>query len=467
MMEYCLIYMQTMTLHFLSETIWKIFWQLFPAYLAQSILLYFFAGRLFGKRRKTYKLIFVNIVAIIETACISIALSIAHEHWLDYILVFIVAMTWRTLALHFLYSDKLNRKTAYVLLTQTVMTLSDLLAGMVCFTIDKGVYFNSKNELHMIVWDDYGIYRVFFCTCLKIGELILLLLLCRQLTRLIVAGSAKDWGALNYVSVILCAASMLISILFYDFPMFNVYVPPPVSAALLAAALAGIIVMLRFFPKLRRLIGDVKPAAAVGADICGYGSGSQGNSVRQLQKLRHDVKNNIVTISALIDSGENAEAKRLLNELGERLTSALGGEKATGIAAIDTTLSAKAALCKERGITLDLHAEPLPETKIPPIDLSSVLSNILDNAVEAAEQYPDPVITLRIFKYKMYLAIVCENPITDKPKINGNRFITTKENSRLHGCGTEIISEICRRNNGRAQFEFTENNFKAAAFLEI
>ena len=93
----------------------------------------------------------------------------------------------------------------------------------------------------MIVWDDYGIYRVFFCTCLKIGELILLLLLCRQLTRLIVAGSAKDGGALNYVLVILCAASMLISILFYDFPMFNVYVPPPVSAALLAAALAGII----------------------------------------------------------------------------------------------------------------------------------------------------------------------------------------------------------------------------------
>lgn len=461
MMEYCLIVEQTL------YTAPDIFLQFFAVYLAQSALLYFFAGRLFGKRRKTHKFIFVNIFAIIEAAWMSIALSAAPGHWLNYILAFVIAMVWRTLALHFLYSDKLNRKTAYVLLTQTVTTLSDLLAGMICFTIDKGVYFNQKNILNLFVYDARGIYRVFFCTSLKIGELILLLLLCRQLARLIVAGSAKDWSALNYVSVILCAASLLISILFYDFPMLDVYVFPPVSAALFAAALAGIIVMLRFFPKLCRLIGDVKPSDAVGADIYGYGGEPQGSTVRQLQKLRHDVKNNIVTISALIDSGESAEAKRLLSELGERLTSALGSEKATGIAAIDTTLSAKAALCEERGITLDLHAEPLPETKIPPIDLSSVLSNILDNAVEAAEQCPDPVITLRIFKYKMYLAIVCENPITDKPKTSGDRFITTKENERLHGCGTEIISEICRRSNGRAQFEFTENTFKAAAFLEI
>lgn len=456
MMEYCLIQAQT------QNVAPDIFLHFFAVYLAQSVLLYFFAGRLFSKRRKTYKFILVNVCAVAEALGMSVALNLPFGHWTVYLLVFVIAMVWRTLSLHFLYSDKLNRKTAYVLLTQTVLTISDLLAGMICFTIDNGIYFNHKNPLHMMQWDDWGTYRIFFCTCLKLGELVLMLLLCRQLTRLIIAGSEKDWSALNYVSVILCTASLLISILFYDFPMSNVYVRPPVLAALFIIALTGIIVMLRFFPKLCSLIGDVKPA--MDGEVSEY---ERGNSVRQLQKLRHDVKNNIVTISALIDSGENAEAKRLLNGLGERLTNTLGGEKMTGIAAIDTTLSAKAALCEERGITLDLHAEPLPETKIPPIDLSSVLSNILDNAVEAAEQCPDPVINLRIFKYKMYLAIVCENPITDKPRTNGDRFITTKENSRLHGCGTEIISEICRRSNGRAQFEFTENTFKAAAFLEI
>lgn len=389
------------------------------------------------------------------------AINLRFGHWTVYLLVFVIAMVWRTLSLHFLYSDKLNRKTAYVLLTQTVMTISDLLAGMICFTIDNGVYFNHKNPLHMMQWDDWGIYRIFFCTCLKIGELILLLMLCRQLTRLIIAGSEKDWSALNYVSVILCTSSLLISILFYDFPMSDVYVRPPVSTALLAAALAGIIVMLRFFPKICRL------AAGNGERIPEYASESPENSVRRFRKLRHDVKNNIVTITALIDSGENAEAKRLLNELGERLTSALGSEKATGIAAIDATLSAKAALCKERGITLDMHVEPLPETKIHPADLSSAISNILDNAIEAALQCSEPTITLRIFKYKMYLAIVCENPITAKPQVINDRLVTTKGNNKLHGYGTEIIDEICKRSNGRFQYEFTDNTFKAAAFLEL
>lgn len=147
MMEYCLIVEQTL------YTAPDIFLQFFAVYLAQAALLYFFAGRLFGKRRKTYKFIFVNILAIIEAAWMSIALSAAPGHWLNYILAFVIAMVWRTLALHFLYSDKLNRKTAYVLLTQTVTTLSDLLAGMICFTIDKGVYFNQKNILNLFVYD--------------------------------------------------------------------------------------------------------------------------------------------------------------------------------------------------------------------------------------------------------------------------------------------------------------------------
>lgn len=465
MMEHCLIHMQTMgTLgQNLPETLWEVFWQFLPAYLAQSVLLYFFAGRLFTKR-KTYKFIFVNICAVVEAVGLSFALSLSFDYWIPFILVFLIAMVWRTFALHFLYSDKFNRKTAYVLLTQTVLTLSDPLAGMICYTIDNGIHFNYKNPLHMMRWDRLGIYRIFFCTCLKIGELILLLLLCRQLTRLIVAGSKKEWNALNYAAVILCTASLLISILFYDFSMLDIYVMPPVAAALLAAALAGIIVLLRFFPKICGLFQRDELTLQYAGEQSGYRS-ENAASVRQLRKLRHDVKNNIVTITALIDNGENAEAKRLLGELGERITTALGSEPATGVAAIDTTLSAKAALCGERGVTLDMHVEPLPETKILPIDLSSAISNILDNAIEAAEQCPEPVISLRIFKYKMYLAIVCENPISSPPQTVDGRLVTTKENG--HGYGTEIVSEICRRNNGRFQFEFTDSTFKAAAFLEI
>lgn len=456
MKEYVLFYTQARYTHDLQYKP-MLFLEFFAVYLAQAVLLYFFAGRLFRKRVKTYNFILVNVCAVIQAAETAALLCVTEDSALAYAAANVIAMLWAALSLHFLYSDKLYRKTAYVLLAQFMFTVSDLLTGCVCLaTEDYDRYFNYIGGYYGI--DNGGIFRLFFCTGLKIFELVVLIIMCRQLTRIIITGGRKEWSALNYAAIILCTGSLLVSLLFFEDKGYDY---KAISVAF-ATVLAIVIVMLRFFPKLCSLIGDVKPT--MDGEVSEY---ERGNPVRQLQKLRHDVKNNIVTISALIDSGENAEAKRLLNELGERLTSALGGEKMTGIAAIDTTLSAKAALCEERGITLDLHAEPLPETKIPPIDLSSVLSNILDNAVEAAEQCPDPVINLRIFKYKMYLAIVCENPITDKPRTNGDRFITTKENSRLHGCGTEIISEICRRSNGRAQFEFTENTFKAAAFLEI
>ena len=457
MMEYTLFYTQEQYTHNLLRYNPTLFWEFFAVHLAQAVLLYFFAGRLLRKREKTYKFILVNICAVVQAAGTAALLFFIDYSALTNVIANIIAMLWAVISLHFLYSDMLYRKTAYVLLAQFMFTVSDLLSGCVCLaTADCYRYFEYVGGYYGM---DYGgIFRLFFCTIMKILQLIIMIIMCRQLTRIVITGNKKEWSTLNYISIILCTGSLLVSLLFFEYKAFDY---ASISIAL-AAVLALVIVMLRFFPKLCGLVCEVKPV--IDGEVSEYGN---GDSVRQLQKLRHDVKNNIVTISALIDSGENAEAKRLLNELGERLTNTLGGEKMTGIAAIDTTLSAKAALCEERGITLDLHAEPLPETKIPPIDLSSVLSNILDNAVEAAEQCPDPVINLRIFKYKMYLAIVCENPITDKPRTNGDRFITTKENARLHGCGTEIISEICRRSNGRAQFEFTENTFKAAAFLEI
>ena len=76
------------------------------------------------------------------------------------------------------------------------------------------------------------------------------------------------------------------------------------------------------------------------------------------------------------------------------------------------------------------------------------------------------MITIRIFKYKSYLAIICENPVSAAPLVVNGRLTSTKEEGS-HGYGVEIIGDICKNNNGRFQYEFDNKTFKASAFLEL
>ncbi|MDE7362393.1 MAG: ATP-binding protein [Oscillospiraceae bacterium] len=439
-----------------------LFWAYFMVCFVQCGIVQFFARQLFHRRVKIYKFFLTHIAAAAGAAGIAFAYCAADFSALTYAAVNVGAALFYVLSLHILYSDELNRKIAYVMLSQFVFTTSDLLVWNAAVSVNYRVYDMSRGYFY----DSGGLFRVVFCTLVQITALIVMIYVCSALTRLLVTGTAREWYTLNYAAVLLFTASQLISLPFFD--VVGIYrtfgnATFLFFAAAFALALVTVIVLLRLMPKFYRRTaarGGLFPSAEPPES-------APAPSPRELQKLRHDVKNNIVTITALIDSGNSAEAKRLLNELGDRLTSGLGSEKATGVASIDTTLAAKKKLCEERGVALEMRVEPLPETKIPPLDLSSVLSNILDNALEAAADCPEPVITLRVFKYKMYLAIVCENPVSGKLRIVGNRLITTKENIGQHGYGTEIITEICGRNNGSFRYEHTEKTFKASAFLEI
>ena len=440
----------------------------FVLYLADFALLYFFSYKLF--RRRKYTFLSANICTVVGALAFSLI-----RQWVEYfsgsvqfirllgIIMNVGSLAFTLITFQFLFNDSFFKKAAYSLLSHFFLTISDI--------SNTYLYMTLGLERYLITYpppDPNGEFRFLSCAALKAIELITLLIMCQQLKRLMIAGTDRDWAALDYIALILFIGSQVFGLFatryYYPYPYYRHALFFAASAVLQV----GVLVMLRFFPRLCRRFqsDDSELILQFTGEASGYRN-ENAPSVRQLRKLRHDVKNNIVTITALIDNGESTEAKRLLGELGERITSALGSEAATGVAAIDTTLSAKAALCEEKSITLDMHVEPLPETKIPPIDLSSAISNILDNAIEASANCPEPVISLRIFKYKMYLAIICENPISTQPQTIGGRLVTTKENGDRHGYGTEIVNEICRRNNGRFQFEFTDSTFKAAAFLEI
>lgn len=432
-----------------------LFWRLFAMYMADFLMIFLFAHRLFNNKK--YSVWAAGVCAAGGAVLFAFIGSLYYNfHPITGMFFNCGIVIFLILALLFIYKDKPGYKTAYVMLYVSVFTTADIILMdlLLSFGVGRNAYFYGMGE---------GMFMLLFCVSRRIIGLTAAGLVYYILRR-ISAEARRDTALLNFIALIL----------FWFVQLFGVFsagkTPVTPQFLLLTNSLLGVgiiivtLAMLNTFPKFAGLLRKGTPDRNVSSDE--ITKDKYGLSPRETQKLRHDVKNNIATISALIDNGDKAEAKRLLGELGERLASALGGENETGISTIDTTVSQKAELCKELSVTLDIHAEPLPETKIPSIDLSSVISNILDNAIEAAQSCEEPVITLRIFKYKSYLAIICENPVNTAPLVTNGRLATAKDGAG-HGYGVEIISDICKNNNGRFQYEFDNKKFKASAFLEL
>ncbi|MFD1904180.1 GHKL domain-containing protein [Paenibacillus rhizoplanae] len=88
---------------------------------------------------------------------------------------------------------------------------------------------------------------------------------------------------------------------------------------------------------------------------------------------------------------------------------------------------------QKQNIDVRFEIETIPELSIPPTDLSSIISNLLNNSIEAnlkvleRERY----VQMKMFCYKNYLTIVVENPYNHKLTPAGGLLRTSKK--RTHG----------------------------------
>jgi sensor histidine kinase regulating citrate/malate metabolism len=104
------------------------------------------------------------------------------------------------------------------------------------------------------------------------------------------------------------------------------------------------------------------------------------------------------------------------------------------------------------------------------IDMCNLISNLLDNAIEAVIKLPEEQrkIDVKMGEKKGYFIVKCQNPFNGE-YINYNKgyFASTKENKKDHGYGIKIIREITEKYDGEFLIESSNNLFNATALLKI
>ena len=128
----------------------------------------------------------------------------------------------------------------------------------------------------------------------------------------------------------------------------------------------------------------------------------------------------------------------------------------TGSRALDTALMHSALKCSQNGIELSAVADGRLLGFIRSVDLYTMLSNILDNAIEANLRIADAErrsIHLSVHERRGLVILQCENPYEGEITMKDGLPVTVKEDKRNHGIGTRSIASTAAAYGGTLRID--------------
>lgn len=181
---------------------------------------------------------------------------------------------------------------------------------------------------------------------------------------------------------------------------------------------------------------------------------------QDIRGMRHDMGNHIMILENLCQKGEQREAISYLEELKEQFHGA-GSEIKSGNPVTDILLMEERKEAENRGISFrcDFH---YPEgASVNAFDVSVILHNALNNAVEGAEGCKAPFIRLSSYRKKNAYMIEIVNSLKEQVILEKESGLplTTKDNKAEHGYGLINIRKVAQKYFGNIAIEQKDGMF--------
>lgn len=184
-------------------------------------------------------------------------------------------------------------------------------------------------------------------------------------------------------------------------------------------------------------------------------------------KLRHDIKNHLITINSFLEEGNIDEAQTQISEI-----MGVYQNKSeivhTGYPAVDGLLNFKLRSVSDLGIKINIKADLPSDFNFSPFDLTVILGNLIDNALQAVSVVEeDKFIDLRMKCSKGMLLIKSVNPYKTAVKKERGKIITSKSDKENHGWGLRSIEDILEKYNGTSGINTDNNIFTITVALYL
>lgn len=176
----------------------------------------------------------------------------------------------------------------------------------------------------------------------------------------------------------------------------------------------------------------------------------------ELQIFVHDTEKHLNNI---YDLANDVEVKNYISSLITRIEDANKFGK-TSNKLLDLIIEKYDYLCEKNGISFAKNIHYSKLDFINDNDLTSILNNLLDNAIEATQFCDSKIISLSINRLNNMTVIEVCNTCENQPKTKHGKLVSTKDDSNIHGYGFKSVEKSVNRYSGDIDWEYDKDSKK-------
>ena len=191
------------------------------------------------------------------------------------------------------------------------------------------------------------------------------------------------------------------------------------------------------------------------------------SSMRIMQSVNHDVKNHLSVISAFLSNGNNEKAEAYLKSI-ERAYQVIGEHSKSGNIVIDSILNFKIERAVKYNITTKLTTKIPEEMQFSQFDMTIILSNLIDNAIEGCLKSKEEreMEIILIYRNGM-LQIKITNNYDGEVKLHKGKIVTRNKDKKNHGIGLRNTGNAIEKYNGVWNIKCDKKQFCVEIMLYV
>lgn len=394
-------------------------------YIFEALLFYNYANGLFsGKKSRGFRILSVALIHIVLFFVYQLGNAIVNA------VLFIILYF---LALWYVFNVRLNNAILHSFVLASALVISEIIVLGLCTLL-----FNDFNAMHTDI-------KAYICviTISKIAYAAIMFFIKRLcLTKLYEA--EKD--SFYWVLFLLPLISIIISFLFF-YAAGSFDISSSMSLLISATFILLLFINLTVFMlydkayKNRVELYELK-SIHFQQEIDKKYFDAIEQSQEEIKHFSHDIRNHLLQIRYIDDIEEShAYIDRLVCDIEKISYVGISKNKM-----LNLIISKYISICDKKGIKFTPSVKLATLCYIDDVDLSTLLNNLLDNAVDAAEKAENAEIELCVFsKNSRYDGIIIRNTCYTSPETVDNRLISSKKEKAYHGLGLNIVKKILKK----------------------
>lgn len=174
---------------------------------------------------------------------------------------------------------------------------------------------------------------------------------------------------------------------------------------------------------------------------------------RELKKIVHDEKNHLQTIRNITDDIQIKEyIDSIYSDIERHDVKSLTKNKF-----LDCVLNKYQIQCDMLGIRFITSIMTSNLSFMKNEDVTILISNLLDNAIDAALKSEKKTVELSINSVLNHTAITCVNSCDEAPVHHKKELVTSKDDKSMHGLGIKNIKKTVKKYNGDYTWKYNDD----------